>query len=82
MALAQARSVPSPIVAAPGRRSFARIRDIHPVPNLIDIQRRSFRWFLEEGLQELFAEISPIQDFTGSEMPLLRRPSESECGFI
>ena len=40
------------------------------MPNLIEIQRRSFRWFLDEGLGELFEEISPIQDFTGKNMDL------------
>jgi DNA-directed RNA polymerase subunit beta len=52
------------------RRSFARIPAVQPVPNLIQIQRDSFRWFLNEGLKELFAEISPISDFTGRNMEL------------
>src|SRR5438034_11407743 len=56
--------------AAETRVSFARIPEVLPMPNLIEIQRRSFRWFLEEGLGELFAEISPIQDFTGKNMDL------------
>jgi len=40
------------------------------MPNLIEIQRRSFQWFLDEGLGELFEEISPIQDFTSKNMDL------------
>src|SRR5215210_7451436 len=52
------------------RVSFARIPEVLPMPNLIDIQRRSFQWFLAEGLGELFAEISPIQDFTSKNMDL------------
>ncbi|MEA2642249.1 MAG: DNA-directed polymerase subunit beta, partial [Chloroflexota bacterium] len=52
------------------RMSFARIPEVLPMPNLVDIQRRSFQWFLDEGLRELFAEISPIQDFTGKNMDL------------
>src|ERR671935_1783365 len=52
------------------RRSFARISEVLPIPNLIDVQLRSFRWFLDEGLKELFAEISPITDFTGKNLEL------------
>jgi DNA-directed RNA polymerase subunit beta len=52
------------------RKSFARIAEAAPVPNLIQIQRDSFDWFKREGLRELFAEISPIQDFTGRTMEL------------
>jgi DNA-directed RNA polymerase subunit beta len=36
------------------------------MPNLIEIQQNSYRWFLEEGLREMFRDISPIQDFTGN----------------
>src|SRR5439155_13217224 len=52
------------------RHSFARITEVAPIPNLIKVQRDSFDWFLREGLKELFAEISPIQDFTGRNMDL------------
>ncbi|TAK36211.1 MAG: DNA-directed RNA polymerase subunit beta [Chloroflexota bacterium] len=52
------------------RKSYARIADVLRIPSLIDVQRRSFRWFLDEGLRELFAEISPIQDFTGQRLEL------------
>ena len=48
------------------RRTFARIPEILEVPNLIAIQRDSFDWFLEEGLNETFSDISPIEDFTGN----------------
>ena len=40
------------------------------MPNLTQIQLDSFKWFLEEGLRELFDEISPIQDFTGKNLEL------------
>jgi DNA-directed RNA polymerase subunit beta len=53
-----------------GRITFARIPEVHRVPDLIQIQRDSFDWFLDEGLKELFAEISPISDFTGRTMEL------------
>jgi DNA-directed RNA polymerase subunit beta len=36
------------------------------IPNLVELQLNSFRWFLEEGLSELFQSFSPIYDFTGS----------------
>lgn len=48
------------------RKSFARIKEVLEVPNLIEIQTSSYRWFLEEGLREMFREISPIEDFTGN----------------
>src|SRR5579871_3085032 len=47
------------------RRSFARTREVLPMPNLIQVQLRSFHWFQTEGLKELFEEISPIQDYSG-----------------
>jgi DNA-directed RNA polymerase subunit beta len=58
----------SPVIGAGfrQRRTFAKIPEILEVPNLIDIQRKSFQWFLEEGLHETFDDISPIQDFTGN----------------
>ncbi|HLM28353.1 MAG TPA: DNA-directed RNA polymerase subunit beta, partial [Acidimicrobiales bacterium] len=46
------------------RYSFANIEEALPLPDLVAIQRESFRWFLEDGLQETFADISPIKDFT------------------
>ncbi|MBA4370553.1 MAG: DNA-directed RNA polymerase subunit beta [Coriobacteriaceae bacterium] len=48
------------------RRTFAKIPEILDVPNLIALQRDSFKWFLEDGLNETFSDISPIQDFTGN----------------
>ncbi len=48
------------------RRTFAKIPEILEVPNLIAIQRDSFSWFLKEGLNETFSDISPIEDFTGT----------------
>ncbi|MEK3733308.1 MULTISPECIES: DNA-directed RNA polymerase subunit beta [Paenibacillus] len=48
------------------RRSYARIHEVLEVPNLIEIQQKSYEWFLEEGLREMFQDISPIQDFTGN----------------
>ncbi|WP_210471062.1 DNA-directed RNA polymerase subunit beta [Sporosarcina sp. 6E9] len=48
------------------RRSFARISEVLELPNLIEIQTASYGWFLEEGLREMFRDISPIEDFTGN----------------
>src|SRR5947209_14547689 len=46
------------------RVSFARLKEVLPLPNLIQMQLESFHWFQTEGLKELFEEISPIADFS------------------
>jgi DNA-directed RNA polymerase subunit beta len=69
------------------RRNFASLPEVLPLPNLIQTQLDSFKWFCDEGLGELFREISPIQDFTGKNLDLrfisseFREPkySEEEC---
>ncbi len=48
------------------RWSFSRITEILEMPDLIEIQKNSYKWFLETGLKEMFNDISPIQDFTGN----------------
>ena len=48
------------------RLSFAKIPEVLPLPDLLAVQHESFQWFLDEGLKEIFDEISPIEDFTGS----------------
>jgi DNA-directed RNA polymerase subunit beta len=48
------------------RRSFARIKEVLEMPNLIEVQQDSYNWFLEVGIREMFQDISPIQDFTGN----------------
>jgi DNA-directed RNA polymerase subunit beta len=68
-------------------KSFARFPETLEIPDLIQVQLDSFRWFQEEGLRELFEEISPIQDYTGTRLELhfvdyeFREPlhSISEC---
>jgi DNA-directed RNA polymerase subunit beta len=52
------------------RKSFATLPEVLNIPNLIQVQLDSFRWFQEEALKELFEEISPIQDFTGTRLEL------------
>ncbi len=49
-----------------GRKSYARIQEILDLPTLIEVQLESFRWFQDEGLAELFDEISPIESFNGN----------------
>src|SRR5574341_1171395 len=48
------------------RKTYARISDVHNLPSLIEVQLESFNWFIEEGLKELFDEISPIDSFNGA----------------
>ena len=56
--------------AAASRIRYARIPEVLPIPNLIELQLDSFKWFVDKGLRELFDEISPIKDFTGKVMEL------------
>ena len=48
------------------RMSFSKIKEIADLPNLIELQVDSYKWFLEEGLKEVFEDISPIEDYTGN----------------
>ena len=48
------------------RMSFARIEEVLDMPNLIEIQKKSYQWFLDEGLREVFKEVSGITDYTGN----------------
>ncbi len=52
-------------VSGDRRVSFARFAEVLPLPNLIQMQLDSFRWFQRDGIKELFEEISPITDFAG-----------------
>src|SRR3990170_2085401 len=64
-------SAESPTLStASARKRYARIPEVLPVPNLIELQLESFQWFIEKGLRELFDEISPIKDFTAKVMEL------------
>ncbi|MDQ3777882.1 MAG: DNA-directed RNA polymerase subunit beta, partial [Actinomycetota bacterium] len=54
-------------VAAPrARKNFSRLKHVLDLPNLIDIQKASFQWFMDEGLRETIDDISPIEDYTGT----------------
>jgi DNA-directed RNA polymerase subunit beta len=69
------------------RKSYASLPQILEVPNLIQVQTDSFRWFQEKGLRQSLEEISPIEDFTGNRLALsfvdyeFREPhyTEAEC---
>jgi len=52
------------------RKFFTDFRAIMPMPELIEVQKNSYNWFLEEGLADLFDEISPITDFIGRDLEL------------
>src|ERR1700690_2608790 len=53
-----------------GRVSFSDQDDALALPSLVDHQNKSFQWFVDEGLGELLAEISPIDDYTGGKLSL------------
>ena len=60
-----------PLVAAmqEGKRKrvyFGKIKEVLEMPDLVEIQHKSYEWFLKEGLREMFDDVSPIQDFTGN----------------
>ena len=48
------------------RMSFAKINEVLDMPNLIEVQKNSYQWFLEEGLRDVFNDVSSITDYTGN----------------
>ena len=55
-----------PVKAGKGMRmSYSRQKEVLEMPNLIEVQKDSYQWFLKEGLKEVFADISPIADYSG-----------------
>ena len=55
-----------PVKAGKGMRmSYSRQKEVLEMPNLIEVQKDSYQWFLDEGLKEAFADISPITDYSG-----------------
>lgn len=48
------------------RMSYSRIEEVLELPDLIEVQKQSYKWFVNEGLKEVFEDISPIQDYTGN----------------
>lgn len=59
--------MPRPVkVGRKDRMTFAKINEVSEMPNLIDIQTKSYKWFLDEGLKEVFEDISPIRDYANN----------------
>lgn len=56
--------------ALASRRNLGRETTVLPLPNLIEVQLKSYEWFLGEGIRELLDEINPIEDFTGKSLAL------------
>ena len=48
------------------RKSFSKINEVMQMPNLIEVQKKSYQWFLNEGLREVFKDVSGITDYTGN----------------
>ncbi len=48
------------------RKTFAKIDEVLEMPNLIDLQKSSYEWFIKEGLKEVFRDVSPITDYAGN----------------
>ncbi|MDI6907845.1 MAG: DNA-directed RNA polymerase subunit beta [Thermoanaerobacterales bacterium] len=55
-----------PVAKAKERVVFGKLREALELPDLVEVQKKSYRWFLDQGLREVFQDISPIQDFTGN----------------
>ncbi|MBQ8589030.1 MAG: DNA-directed RNA polymerase subunit beta, partial [Firmicutes bacterium] len=56
--------MPQPIkIGRKTRMSYSKIKEVAPIPNLIEIQTESYDWFMREGLKEVFEDISPIKDY-------------------
>lgn len=58
------------VATAASRRNLGRETTVLPLPNLIEVQIKSYEWFLTEGVRELLDEINPIEDFTGKNLAL------------
>ncbi|MDR1571159.1 MAG: DNA-directed RNA polymerase subunit beta, partial [Clostridiales Family XIII bacterium] len=59
--------MPEPVkIGKKTRMSYSKIKEVAEMPNLIQIQTESYRWFVEEGLKEVFEDISPIKDYAGN----------------
>ena len=64
------------------RMSYSKINEVLDMPNLIEVQKDSYQWFLKEGLKEVFEDISPITDFSGNlVLEFIDFPLDSEPKF-
>lgn len=68
-----------PKAKTPERIYLNKNQDVLPLPNLIEIQTESYNWFVEQGLKELFEEVSPVEDFTGKKYALYFRDYHFEA---
>jgi DNA-directed RNA polymerase subunit beta len=64
------QNLPDPSFHRGTRKYFTPFREVMSMPNLIEVQLVSYKWFMEKGLKELFGEITPIKDFTGKNLEL------------
>ncbi|MCD7749458.1 MAG: DNA-directed RNA polymerase subunit beta, partial [Oscillospiraceae bacterium] len=48
------------------RKSFARVTEIQDMPNLLEVQKKSYKWFLEEGLRDVFRDVATVTDYSGN----------------
>jgi DNA-directed RNA polymerase subunit beta len=55
------------------RMSFSKINEVMQMPNLIEVQKNSYKWFLETGLKEVFRDIDAITDYTGNTVSRRKR---------
>ena len=63
------------------RMTFSQIDEVVEMPNLIEVQKNSYKWFLERGLKEVFRDISTIEDYTGN-LVLLSSTVPSALSFL
>lgn len=64
------QNLPDPNRHRGTRKYFTRFQEVMDMPNLIEVQLMSYKWFMDKGLKELFGEITPIKDFTGKNLEL------------
>ena len=48
------------------RMNFAKLEDVLEMPDLIEVQKKSYKWFLDEGLREIMQDVSLITDYSGN----------------
>ena len=71
--------MPTPVkVGRKERMSFAKIHEVCEMPNLIDVQTKSYKWFVEEGLGEVLDDVSPIRASSPILLNTIRRSARRE----
>jgi DNA-directed RNA polymerase subunit beta len=64
------QNLPDPSFHRGTRKYFTSFKEVMSMPNLIEVQLVSYKWFMDKGLKELFGEVTPIKDFTGKNLEL------------